>query len=87
MRLVTAKLHKNLRLSAIEIRIMLKSEHFSQKSCLGSIEYCSFCVNWNHGDGSTDHFSHSQNHSRVDVQLTAQFSDDFQRGLALAVIK
>ena len=30
-------------------------------------------------------FSHSQHHSRVDVQLTTQFSAYFQRGLALAV--
>ena len=80
MRLATAKLHKILRLSAIEIRIMLKSDHFSQKSCLRSIEYCSFCVNWNHRV-STDYFSHSQHNSRVDVQLTAQFSTYFQRGL------
>ena len=30
-------------------------------------------------------FSHSQHHSRVDVQLAAQFSAYFQRGLALAI--
>ena len=30
-------------------------------------------------------FSHSQHHSRVDVQLTTQFSAYFQRGLALAI--
>ena len=29
--------------------------------------------------------SYSQHHSGVDVQLTAQFSADFQRGLALAI--
>ena len=29
-------------------------------------------------------FSHSQHHSRVDVQLAAQFSAYFQRGLAKA---
>ena len=31
---------------------------------------------------STNLFSPSQHHSRVDVQLTAQFSANFQRGLA-----
>ena len=35
-----------------------------------------------HGDGSTDHFSQSLHHSRVNVQLTAQFSAYFQRELA-----
>ena len=35
-----------------------------------------------HGDGSTDHFSQSLHHSRVNVQLTAQFSAYFQRRLA-----
>lgn len=29
--------------------------------------------------------SHSQHHSRVDIQLTAQFSTNFQRWLAFAV--
>ena len=31
---------------------------------------------------SNNHFSHSQHHSGVDVQLTTQFSANFQRGLA-----
>ncbi len=35
-----------------------------------------------HGDGSTDHFSQSLHHSRVNVQLTAQFSAYFQREFA-----
>ena len=33
-------------------------------------------VELNYGD--TDHFLHSQNHSRIDVQLTAQFSANFK---------
>ena len=34
--------------------------------------------------GTADYFSYSQHHSRVDVQLTTQFSAFFQRGLVEA---
>ncbi|SDN98664.1 hypothetical protein SAMN04487900_106128 [Prevotella communis] len=47
-------------------------------NCLSFIITVRFIVvEWKYGD-STDYFSHSQHHSRVDVQLTAQFSANFK---------